>query len=86
MDADLYINYQMRAGAPSPVPTFTITAYRNTTPWGELAVTWNSRPSIAEAYGTTSFSSWGSKSFDVKNLVVAWVNGTYPNYGITLEG
>jgi hypothetical protein len=86
MAANLDLDYEMRAGASSPVPTFTITLYRNTTPWDESTVTWNSQPLTAEGYGTQSFNTFGSKSFDVMNLVAAWVNGTNPNYGIMVGG
>jgi hypothetical protein len=84
--ANLDMEYEMRAGGSSPVPTFNITVYRNSAAWDELSVTWNSRPSIAEAYGSASFSTFGSKTFDMINLVQAWVDGTYPNYGVTLAG
>ena len=66
----------------------TITAYRISSNWSESTVTWNSRPSYAEAYGSASVSHDGTGwySFDVTNLVKAWANGTYPNYGVMLRG
>lgn len=66
--------------------TFTLTTYRVSASWDELSATWNAQPPFAEAYGSATFTSYGWKSFDVTALVQAWVNGTYPNYGIMLRG
>jgi hypothetical protein len=57
-------------------------------PLDRIGVTWNSQPSFAEAYGSTSITSgaFGWQFFDVTNLVRGWVNGTLPNYGIMLRG
>ena len=66
----------------------TITAYRIGSNWSESTVTWNSRPSCAEVYGSVAIThgSFDWYSFNVTNLVKAWVNGTYPNYGVMLRG
>ena len=84
--AILGVDYEMRQGSTSQTPTFIVTAYRTSAPWDELLVTWNSRPSRTEDYDTIGFNLFGFKTFDITNLVQAWVNGTYPNYGITLAG
>ena len=66
----------------------TITAYRIGSSWSEMSVTWNSRPSYAESYGSVAIKhgSFGWYSLDVTNLVKAWVSGTYANYGVMLRG
>jgi hypothetical protein len=66
----------------------TITAYRISSWWTELLVTWNNAPTFAEAYGSASVGhgAWGWHSLNVTNLVRAWLDGTYPNYGIMLRG
>ena len=67
--------------------TTNLTAYRISGSWDELTATWNTQPAYAEAYGSAAFTvcSTGWKSTDVTALVQAWVNGTYPNYGILLR-
>ena len=63
----------------------TITTYRISSSWSEMEVTWQNQPSYAEAYGSAvirSDDNWRYISFDVTDLVHAWENGTYPNYGI----
>jgi hypothetical protein len=71
-----------------PGRTRTYTTYRISYNWSENTITWNNAPSYAEAYGSTGVThgsgSW--YSFDVANLVRAWHDGTYPNYGIMLRG
>jgi len=71
-----------------PNRTRTITTYRIGSAWSESSVTWNTRPSCAEAYGSASVThgSFGWYSFDVTNLVSGWVNGSLPNYGVMLRG
>jgi uncharacterized repeat protein (TIGR01451 family) len=71
-----------------PSKTRTITAYRIGSSWSESSVTWNTRPSCAEAYGSDSVThgSWGWYSFDVTDLVSGWVNGSLSNYGVMLRG
>jgi len=71
-----------------PGETRTITAYRIASTWSESSVTWNTRPSYGEAYGSASVThgAWAWYSFDVTNLVRGWVNGTLPNYGVMLRG
>jgi hypothetical protein len=67
----------------------TITTYRISSSWSEMEVTWQNQPSYAEAYGSAvirSDDNWRYISFNVTDLVRAWENGTYPNYGIMLRG
>ncbi len=68
----------------------TVTSYRIGSNWSEGSVTWNTAPSIGEAYGAVSlvaaYGSFGWYSIDVTNLVRGWVNGTLPNYGVMLRG
>jgi hypothetical protein len=68
--------------------TRTITAYRISSWWTEFLVTWNDAPTFAEAYDSTSVGhgTWGWYPLDVTNLARAWLDGTYPNYGIMLRG
>jgi hypothetical protein len=68
--------------------THTVTPYRITSDWSETSVTWNTQPSYAEAYGSSSVSSrtWKRYTFDMTNLVRGWVNGSFANYGLALRG
>ncbi|MGD9030735.1 MAG: DNRLRE domain-containing protein, partial [Anaerolineae bacterium] len=71
-----------------PDTSRTITTYRAASTWSEDGVTWNNQPGSQEAYGANSIVSgaWGWYEFDVTDLVVAWVEGTYPNHGIIVRG
>ncbi len=71
-----------------PNSSRTITAYRITSNWSESSVTWNNSPGYGNAYGSRSIvhGDWGWYEFDVTNLVKAWYDGTYTNYGIMLRG
>lgn len=71
-----------------PGKTRTISTYRIGSTWSESSATWNTQPSGAEVYGSTSVThgAWGWYSFDVTDLARGWVNGTLPNYGIMLRG
>jgi uncharacterized repeat protein (TIGR01451 family) len=68
--------------------THTVTTYRAGGSWSESSVTWNTSPGPAEAYGSASIPSrtWGWYSFDVTDLVRAWVNGSVSNYGLMVRG
>jgi hypothetical protein len=65
-----------------------ITAYQAISSWSEGGVTWNNKPGYGAAYGSSSIpeGAWGWYQFDVTNLVKAWYNGAYTNYGIMLRG
>jgi uncharacterized repeat protein (TIGR01451 family) len=84
--AQLYL-YLMSSCDVGP-RTHTFTTYRIGSSWSELSVTWNTRPSFAEAYGSTSITSeaWGWYAFDVTDLVRGWVNGSVSNYGLMVRG
>jgi bacillolysin len=72
-----------------PGTSRTIKTYRIGSSWSEMNVTWGNQPSSAESYGSVSItanSQWRYLAIDVTDLVRAWVNGTYPNYGIMLRG
>jgi hypothetical protein len=66
----------------------TITSYRATSGWSEMAVTWNNMPGYGEAHGSASIltSDWNWHEFDVTNLVAAWYTGTQTNHGIVIRG
>jgi len=68
--------------------TRTYTTYRIPSDWSEGTVTWSNAPSPAEAYGSADVThdAWDWYSFDVTNLVRAWHDGTYPNFGVMLRG
>jgi hypothetical protein len=56
--------------------------------WSSGSVTWNSQPTIAEAYGAQSVGEnlGGWYAFDVTDLVRGWVNGSFANHGLWLRG
>jgi len=70
-----------------------VSLHRITKDWSELGVTWNSfmpGPGDPPSFDPAAFSSFstainGPHAIDVTALVQAWVNGTFPNYGILLE-
>lgn len=66
----------------------TVTTYRITSNWSENSINWNNKPGYGSAYGSKSIvhGAWDWYEFDVTNLVRAWYNGTYTNYGIMLRG
>jgi hypothetical protein len=71
-----------------PATARTITTYRATSGWSEMAVTWNNRPGYGEAYGSASIlpEDDGWHEFDVTSLVAAWYAGTQTNHGIVVRG
>ncbi len=65
----------------------TIYIHRITTDWEELSVTWNSFGGNFDHLVTGTFTptTTGWYSVDLTSLVQAWLNGTYPDYGILLR-
>ncbi len=64
-----------------------VNMHRITTDWDEMSVTWNS---LGGAYdsnieGSFQCDDFGWKSADVTNLVKAWLDGTYDNFGILMD-
>ncbi len=62
---------------------------RITETWSEDSVTWNNSPGYGESYDTVSIKAeqvWDWHSWDVRDLVQEWVNGTYANQGMMLRG
>ncbi|HXQ39537.1 MAG TPA: DNRLRE domain-containing protein, partial [Anaerolineales bacterium] len=69
----------------------TTSLYRVTSNWSESTVTWQSwtQPGGDFASGTSYFTFLPDQNncmltMDIASLVRAWVNGTYPNYGLML--
>jgi RHS repeat-associated protein len=74
----------------APDNPVTIEARRVTAAWADTTATWNSiNTAFAEAgLGTATRQANQSAawhSFDVKNIVQTWLNGTQPNYGFMLK-
>jgi hypothetical protein len=71
-----------------PGYSMPVTPHRISSPWAVDTVTWDSRPSYAEAYTSTwvLHGAWGWYPFDVTSLVQRCVMGTYPDYGLLLRG
>jgi hypothetical protein len=69
-----------------------ITAHRISGYWTEMGATWNNTAhKCAEAYDTVTVpDGWEGLGeyyyWDITELVQAWVNGTYSNYGVMLKG
>jgi hypothetical protein len=63
------------------------TVHRAPSWWDETTVTWNNAPFPAETYGFADIqhAAWGWYTFDVTELVQAWEDGTYENYGLMIE-
>lgn len=86
--ADLKLYYMESWDYPNTYRT--ITAYRVSGPWTESAITWNTRPPFAEAYGSVqirhSYDAFGYYTIDVTDLVRDWINGDRTNHGLVLLG
>jgi Disaggregatase related repeat/TGF-beta propeptide len=74
----------------APTTSVVIEARRVTAPWADTTATWSSiNTAIGEAGLSTATrapnqsAAW--HSFDVKNIVQTWLNGTQPNYGFMLK-
>ena len=66
-----------------------VTVHRITGAWSEGSVTWNNKPSYSGSYDSVSIKSeqvWDWHSWDIRDLVQEWVNGTYANHGLMLRG
>jgi uncharacterized repeat protein (TIGR01451 family) len=66
----------------------TLMVYRVTSSWTESGLTWNTQPSIGEAYGSAlvTHGDWGWYAFDITGLVRGWLNGTWSNHGLVVRG
>jgi hypothetical protein len=74
-------NYKVGSYWENALP-YTLQAFRIANDWNEAT---GPLPGYGEGYGSYSGSQLtGWFSMDVKNLVEAWVDGTYPNYGVML--
>ena len=61
---------------------------RITTDWDDSSVSWNNQPSWEGEYLSANVSPPGVgnwSDWDITTLVQAWVNGTYPNYGVYIK-
>jgi RHS repeat-associated protein len=74
----------------APTTAVAIEARRVTAPWADTTATWNSiNTAMGEAglstatRGVDQSAAW--HSFDVKNIVQTWLNGTQPNHGFMLK-
>ena len=54
--------------------------------WNESNVTWNTRPSYSTQYSDKKAltNNYGWIEFNVTEIVERWINGSNPNYGITI--
>ena len=75
-----------RYGGPG-TDSFTIGLHQVTSAWDEGIITWNIQPTYsADAEinsNITATVSW--KSWDIDNLVQAWLDGSITNYGVVLK-
>ena len=69
-----------------------VNLHNNTESWSENNVTWNTKPaydSQVADYAVVAASPISdpedSTRFDITDLMVRWVNGTIPNYGVTIK-
>ena len=83
--ATLYLNEKDRKSGQ------TTYIYRVTSNWSESTVTWLNWSLLGGDFdsGTSYFTFIPDQqdcmlTMDITNLVQAWVNGTYPNYGLML--
>ncbi|WP_315121616.1 DNRLRE domain-containing protein [uncultured Clostridium sp.] len=78
--------YVGRKDIPGPQ---LLNVYPNLNDFDENEVTWNNQPNLGASVGTHSVLDAELNTYisvDITSLVTAWLNGTIPNTGITLEG
>lgn len=63
----------------------TVKVHRTSAAWAENTVNWANLVFAANVEASTTVTSVGVASFDLTALAQQWLNGTYPNQGITLE-
>lgn len=83
------LNVRLYGSYDFPNKSRTVTTYRVGSPTSLCSTTWNNQPAIAEAYSSQSINhedvgDW--YAFDVTNLVIGWVNGSFDNNGVWLRG
>jgi hypothetical protein len=67
---------------------FTIGLHNVTSAWDESTITWNLQPTCSVDAETTSDITIGDitwKSWEIDNLVQAWLDGSITNYGVVLK-
>ena len=81
----IYANYVGQPGDPTP----EVFIHRVTADWMESSVTWNNfggsgsyDPAVIASFFPAA-AGWQSE--DITGLVAAWLDGTYPNYGILIR-
>jgi hypothetical protein len=68
-------------------PAGSYDIYRNTSPWQQNTVTWNTKPGIDPASAATlplSTFTEGWRSWDVTSLANAWITGPSGDFGLTI--
>jgi hypothetical protein len=68
---------------------FTLGLHNVTSAWDESTITWNLQPTCSVDAETTSDITIGDinwKSWEIDNLVQAWLDGSITNYGVVLKG
>jgi hypothetical protein len=92
IDAATLNLYVYRVFGYGPRDVLYVVAHRVTADWDETTVTWDSHAAHrGEAWGGRYLLAWDNEywepwlaDWDVRALVQAWVDGTYPNYGLVL--
>jgi hypothetical protein len=65
-------------------PTFALK--RALADWSETTLCWNNQPARSGVYSThAALSGYGWKSIDVRQMLLEWLDGRIPNYGLALE-
>jgi hypothetical protein len=80
------LNVFQDSGVFNGGPAGSYDIYRNTSPWSQNVVTWNTKPGIdSKSVATLPLSvSPGWRSWDVTSLVNGWITGKYDNFGLTI--
>jgi hypothetical protein len=76
------------SSAGGSLSAVNMTVHQVTGSWSEGGVTWDNQPSINPSphSGSPIGTVLGYKSWNVKGLVQAWINGSFPNLGVELRG
>ena len=68
------------------IPPFSQSVHAVTGGWDEHLITWSNRPRVTGALVNTAFGGQTiTVTADVSLLVRNWLDGTWPNHGLTLE-
>jgi len=84
---DATLRLRLTFSSPADDAPMATALRRVTSAWGELTVTWSTRPEVAEVHAVTAIGSVATwYDFQVTDLVAGWNAGTFANHGVEIAG